>query len=189
TNSAMIGGMIEEWGGAAHRFDPVRDTVEAVREALLQAAAAYDVIAFNAGSSAGREDFVPRVIEEEGELLAHGIDVMPGKPAALGIVAGKPVLGIPGYPVSAYVICEQFLRPLLYRLQGLRAPEPERVPAVMGRKTASHLGDEEFLRVKAARVGERLVVAPLPRGASLLNSVVRADGIVRIPATVEGIEA
>ena len=70
-----------------------------------------------------------------------------------------------------------------------RAPEPERVQAVIGRKTPSRLGDEEFLRVKAARVGERLVVVPLPRGASLLNSVVRADGIVRIPAPVEGIDA
>jgi putative molybdopterin biosynthesis protein len=189
TNSFMIAGMADEWGGEAIRHAPVADRVEAVREALRAAVAAFDVVAFNAGSSAGREDFVPRVIEEEGELLAHGIDVMPGKPAALGIVVGKPVLGIPGYPVSAYVICEQFLRPLLYRLQGLRAPEPQRLSAVMGRKTASHLGDEEFLRVKAARVGERLVAAPLPRGASLLNSVVRADGIVRIPGNVEGVEA
>src|SRR5206468_1377785 len=81
TNSTMIGGMVEEWGGGARRFPPVRDTVEAVREALLAAVREFDLVAFNAGSSAGREDFVPRVIEEEGELLAHGIDIMPGKPA------------------------------------------------------------------------------------------------------------
>jgi putative molybdopterin biosynthesis protein len=189
TNSYLIAGMVEEWGGEAERSAPVRDNVDEVRAALLFAVEEFDVIAFNAGSSAGREDFVPQVIEAEGELLAHGIDVMPGKPAALGVVRDRPVLGIPGYPVSAYVICEQFLRPLLHRLQGRRAPEVDRVPALMGRKTPSRLGDEEFVRVKAARVGEKLVVAPLPRGASLLNSVVRADGIVRIPAPVEGVEA
>src|SRR5439155_13255542 len=92
TNSYLIAGMVEEWGGEAVRHPPVADRVEAVREALREAASAFDVVAFNAGSSAGREDFVPRVIEEEGELLAHGIDVMPGKPVALGIVRGKPVL-------------------------------------------------------------------------------------------------
>jgi putative molybdopterin biosynthesis protein len=189
TNGVMIAGMVEEWGGEARRFPPVRDRVEAVREALLAAAAEFDVVAFNAGSSAGREDFVPRVIEEEGELLAHGIDIMPGKPAALGIVRGKPVIGIPGYPVSAYVVCEQLLRPLLFQLQRRAAGEPATVPAVMGRKTPSRAGDEEFLRVKAARVEGQLVAVPLARGASLLNSVVRADGMVRIPAGVEGVEA
>src|SRR5262245_36095934 len=106
TNSYLIAGLVEEWGGIAERRPPVPDRVEAVREALLEAVAAFDVVAFNAGSSAGREDFVPRVIEAEGELLAHGIDVMPGKPAALGFVGGKPVLAVPGYPVSAYVVCE-----------------------------------------------------------------------------------
>src|SRR5438874_8348705 len=72
-----------------------------------------------------------------GELLAHGIEVMPGKPAALGVVGGKPVLGVPGYPVSAYVICEEFLRPLVFRLGGLSPPPRASVPAVIGRRTPS----------------------------------------------------
>jgi putative molybdopterin biosynthesis protein len=189
TNSILIGGLVEEWGGEAERWPPVPDRIEAVRTALLAAVAEHDVVAFNAGSSAGREDFVPRVIEAEGELLAHGIDVMPGKPAALGVVRGKPVLAVPGYPVSAYVVCQELLRPLLYQLQALALPPRPQAEAVMGRKTPSRLGDLEVLRVKAARVGERLVAAPLPRGASLLTSVVRADGLVRIPPGVEGVEA
>lgn len=189
TNSHLIAGLVEEWGGEAVRHAAVPDRVEAVREALLSAVREFDLVVFNAGSSAGREDFVPPMIEAVGELLAHGIDLMPGKPAALGVVEGTPVLAVPGYPVSAYVVCLDLLRPLLAQLQGQPPPEVQRVPAVMGRKTPSRAGDEEVLRVKAARVGDRLVVAPLPRGASLLNSVVRADGLVRIPAGVEGVEA
>lgn len=189
TNSHLIAGLVEEWGGEAVRGGIVADTAEAVREALLKGVAEADVVALNAGSSAGREDFVPRILGQEGELLAHGVDVMPGKPAALGIVRGRPVLGIPGYPVSAWVICEQFLKPLLCRMLGIPTPEAACVAAVMGRKTPSRAGTEEFVRVKAARVGGRLVAVPLPRGASLLNSVVRADGVVRIPAGLEGVEA
>lgn len=189
TNSHLIANLVEEWGGEAVRGAIVPDTPEAVRDALHRALETADVVALNAGSSAGREDFVPRIIAEEGELLAHGVDIMPGKPMAIGVVRGKPVIGIPGYPVSAWVVCEQFLRPLVSTMLGVPPPQPQRVPAVMGRKTPSRMGNEEFVRVKAARVGGRLVVVPLPRGASLLNSVVRADGVVRIPANLEGVDA
>ena len=189
TNSYLIAGMAEECGAIGERRPVVPDDPEAVREALLAAAAEADVVAFNAGSSAGREDYVPRIIAEEGELLAHGVDIMPGKPVALGVVGGTPVLGIPGYPVSAWVVCEQLLRPLLHQLLGEPAPRPVQLPARMGRKTPSRMGNEEFLRVKVARVGEELVAVPLSRGASLLNSVVRADGLIRIPSHLEGIEA
>jgi putative molybdopterin biosynthesis protein len=189
TNSHLIAGLVEEWGGEAVRGGIVPDTPAAVRAALHAALETADVVALNAGSSAGREDFVPRIIAEEGELLAHGVDIMPGKPMAIGVVHGKPVIGIPGYPVSAWVVCEQFLQPLLRRMLGLPPPTPARVRAVMGRKTPSKMGNEEFVRVKAARVGGRLVAVPLPRGASLLNSVVRADGVVRIAANLEGVEA
>jgi putative molybdopterin biosynthesis protein len=189
TNSHLIAGMTEEWGGEARRGGILPDEPEAVRAAILSAIEQADVVALNAGSSAGRDDYVPAIIGELGELLAHGVDLMPGKPVALGIVGGRPVIGIPGYPVSAYVVCEQFLRPLLYRMQGLAPPEPFTVPARIGRRTPSKMGNEEFVRVKAGRVGDRLVVVPLSRGASLLNSVVRADGVVRIPATSEGVDA
>lgn len=189
TNSYLIAGLVEAWGGTAIRFPAVPDRPEALRAALDRALAEADVVCLNAGSSAGREDFVPALLAERGELLAHGVDVMPGKPVALSVIGGKPVLGIPGYPVSAWVICEEFLHPLLCRMLGQAPPTPLRIPAVMGRKTASRTGTEEIVRVKAGRVGDRLVVVPLARGASLLHSVVRADGIVRIPAPVEGIEA
>jgi putative molybdopterin biosynthesis protein len=189
TNSHLIAGMVTEWGGEARRGRIVPDDPEAVRAAIREAAQTADIVAVNAGSSAGRDDYVPALIEEMGELLAHGVEIMPGKPMAIGVVAGRPVLGVPGYPVSAYVVCEQFLRPLLYRMLGLSVPEPETASAVVGRRTPSRIGQEEFLRVKAGRVGDRRVVVPIGRGASLLTSVVRADGVMRLPAASEGVDA
>src|SRR5690606_11817444 len=122
-------------------------------------------------------------------LLAHGIDVMPGKPAVLGRVAGKPVLGIPGYPVSAIVIAREILRPALEKFLGSASPGHTRVRAVVPKKIASHLGLEEFLRVTLGRVGEKLVAVPLARGAGVITTMVRADGLLRIPSLVEGLNA
>jgi putative molybdopterin biosynthesis protein len=189
TNSHLIAGLAAEWGAEVVRWPIVEDQPQALRWALSRAAEDADVVCINAGSSAGRDDFAPVIIGEAGELLAHGVEIMPGKPMALGVVAGTPVLGVPGYPVSAWVVCREFLRPLLFRLRGLPEPSRMEIPAVMGRAAPSKTGTEEHLRVKAGRVGERLVVVPIARGASLLSSVVRADGLVRIPAHSEGLAA
>jgi len=189
SNSHMLAGLVEEWGGEAVRMPILPDTREAIRAALRIAVESAELVLLNAGSSAGREDFTPVILQEEGELLAHGVDIMPGKPMALAVVRGRPVLAVPGYPVSAWVVCEQFLRPALTRRLGLPEPQPEHLAAELARKTPSRTGTEEFLRVKTARVGGRWVAAPLARGASLLNSVVRADAVLRIPAQSEGVEA
>lgn len=187
TNSHLIAGLARVWGAAVIRWPIVEDQPQALRWALSRAVEDADIVCINAGSSAGRDDFAPVIIGEAGELLAHGVEIMPGKPMALGVVAGTPVLGVPGYPASAWVVCREFLRPLLFRLQGLPEPARLELPAVMGRAAPSKTGTEEHLRVKAGRVGNRLVVVPMARGASLLSSVVRADGIVRIPAHAEGL--
>jgi putative molybdopterin biosynthesis protein len=189
TNSHLIAGLAREWGAEVTRWPIVEDQPQALRWALSRAVEDADIVCVNAGSSAGRDDFAPVIIGEAGDLLAHGVEIMPGKPMALGIVSDTPVLGVPGYPVSAWVVCREFLRPLLFRMRGLPEPARVEVPAIMGRATPSRTGTEEHLRVKAGRVGDRLVVVPMARGASLLSSVVRADGIVRIPAHAEGIGA
>jgi putative molybdopterin biosynthesis protein len=189
TNSHLIAGIAAGWGAEVTRWPIVEDQPRALSWVLSRAVEDADVVCVNAGSSAGRDDFAPVIIGEAGELLAHGVEIMPGKPMALGIVAGTPVLGVPGYPVSAWVVCREFLRPLLFRMRGLPEPARLEVPAVMGRATPSRAGTEEHLRVKAGRVGDRLVAVPMARGASLLSSVVRADGIIRVPAHAEGIAA
>jgi len=188
SNSHLIANLITEWGGAPNRFPIAIDDRDEIIKAIEKGISENDAVVINAGSSAGREDYVPQIIAEMGELLVHGVDIMPGKPVSLGIIAGKPIIGVPGYPVSAYIVCELFIKPLIYKLLGLPTPTFEKMEVSMGRRTPSRLGSEEFVRVKIGRVGDRLVAVPLSRGASLLNSVVRADGIVRVPSASEGIE-
>ncbi|MDA8083746.1 MAG: molybdopterin biosynthesis protein [Nitrospiraceae bacterium] len=185
-NSRVLSALVLQWGGVPVRYSPVPDDPGKIREAVLRACAGADLVVVNAGSSAGSEDFTAGVLSEIGEVMLHGINIKPGKPVILGWASGRPVLGIPGYPVSAYITFNLFAKPLVYRMQGLEEPKPEIVSARLSRQVASTLGQEEFLRVKVGRVGENLVATPVSRGAGILMSLVRADGFVRVPAMSEG---
>jgi putative molybdopterin biosynthesis protein len=188
-NSTVLAAFTTEWGGTPVKYPKVKDDAELLRQALRRGAQECDVATIIAGSSAGEHDLTAGVVESEGELLAHGIDVMPGKPAVLGSVAGKPIIGFPGYPVSAIVIAQEFLRPALQKFLGCVALSYPTVRAVLPKKTASHLGLEEFVRVTVGRVGEKLVAVPLARGAGVITTMVHADGLLRIPSLVEGLNA
>src|SRR5581483_796358 len=115
-------GVVREWGGAAERCAIVPDRPERLGAALEQALAASDIAVVNAGSSAGSEDYTASVIAELGEVLVHGVAIRPGHPVILGVAGGKPVIGLPGYPVSTMLTADLFLKPLVYRLQGLAVP-------------------------------------------------------------------
>ncbi|MGH7767045.1 MAG: molybdopterin-binding protein, partial [Candidatus Binatia bacterium] len=186
-NSSVLAGFVQEWGGAPVKSPRVKDDPAALGAALRKALETNHLAAIIAGSSAGEHDFTAEVIAKEGELLAHGIDVMPGKPAVLGIVAGKPVIGIPGYPVSAIVIAREILRPVIEKLLGAGPQAAPSVRAVVPKKIPSHLGLEEFVRVHLGRVESRLVAVPLARGAGVITTMVHADGLMRIPSFVEGL--
>jgi putative molybdopterin biosynthesis protein len=188
-NSSVLGGFVREWGGAPLRTARVGDDPAKLGAALREALKNNHVAAIIAGSSAGEHDFTAEVIAQEGELLAHGIDVMPGKPAVLGMVEGKPVIGIPGYPVSAIVIAREILRPVVEKLLGAGSGAPPTVKAVVPKKIPSHLGLEEFVRVHLGRVEDKLIAAPLGRGAGVITTMVHADGLMRIPSLVEGVNA
>ncbi len=166
-----------------YRMSPANSR-SAVEAAL---AGGYDLVMLIAGSSAGSEDFTPALLEDIGELLVHGITVMPGKPALLAAVDGRPVVGIPGYPVSAAVAFREFARPLLFIMQGLTPPEQDRVEVAVGRKIPSKLGLEEHVRVILGNVGGKSVAMPIGGGAGVITSIVRADGIIRIPQEVSGL--
>ncbi|MGH7832338.1 MAG: molybdopterin biosynthesis protein [Candidatus Binatia bacterium] len=188
-NSTVVAGLIEEAGGEAVKMPRVGDNPARIGEALRRALEGHHIGAIIAGSSAGEHDFTAEVIGQEGELLVHGIDVMPGKPAVLGIVGGKPVVGIPGYPVSAIVIAREVLVALIEKLLGVAPQHRTTAEAVVPKKIPSHLGLEEFLRVTVGRVGEKLIAVPLGRGAGVITTMVRADGFLRIPSLVEGLNA
>ncbi len=187
-NGTVIAAMVEQEGGVAWLHPGIGDDETTLKARIMEAAVSdADVIVFNAGSSAGSEDYTASLVQELGTLLVHGVTMMPGKPVLLGLVEGKPFVGLPGYPVSAVMAFEQFVRPLLWWLQGLAEPRWPAVQAVMGRKMPSKLGLEEFLRVIVGRVQDRLVAMPLQRGAGVITSLVRADGLVQIPQESEGI--
>ncbi len=190
SNSSVLSGLIRECGAEPIVEDIVEDRSEKIKEALLKALdSGPDLVLAIAGSSAGEKDYTAQVIEDIGELLVHGVTIMPGKPTILGCVKGKPVIGIPGYPVSAYISFNEFARPFLYRLQGSITPKKQLLKVAVSRDIPSRLGLEEFIRVNIGRVGEGIVAIPLPRAAGSTTTLSRAEGIIRIPSFSEGIVA
>ena len=186
-NGQVLMSLAYECGAECTLGRPAPDQPEAIKEAILTGIAdGYDVVMTIAGSSAGSEDYTPAAFAELGELLVHGVTVMPGKPTLLAAIQDRPVVGIPGYPVSAAVSFREFVRPLLFRIQGRPAPEHPRVEAVIGRKIPSKPGLEEHVRVIVGEIGGNAVAVPLGGGAGMMTSLVRADGILRIPSSVSG---
>ncbi len=188
-NSLMLSGMLEDWGARAARFSPVPDDLDRLRPVLLQALRGHDVVIVNAGSSAGSEDYTAGLLDELGDLIVHGVAYRPGHPVALGVVRGKPVIGLPGYPVSAALTCELFVKPLIEIRLGIPARRRRRASAAIARKVASSMGEDEHVRVALGRVGGRMVATPIQRGAGVISSLVRADGLVTVPRLSEGLEA
>ena len=160
-NSTVLASFVREWGGAPIKYPRARDDMSALMQAVRRAAEECDIVTIIAGSSAGEHDLTADVVAEAGELLAHGIDVMPGKPAVLGSVGNKPLLGVPGYPVSAIVIAREILRPALEKFLGVGGAGLSDCARRLPKKIASHLGLEEFIRVTLGRVNEKLVAVPL----------------------------
>lgn len=198
-NALVLAAHIGAMGGEATRFPITPDEFDAICARVQQAAREHDLILLNAGSSAGAEDFSARVIERLGALLVHGVAVRPGHPVILGVIASAakqsprndivPIIGVPGYPVSAALTMEIFVEPLMARWLGRRPAEMETVDAFLTRKTTSPPGDDDYVRVAVGRVGERWLAAPLARGAGVITSLVRADGLVVLPRGVQGAEA
>jgi molybdenum cofactor synthesis domain-containing protein len=188
SNSLILAGLVRECGAVPRAYDIVPDLEEEIRAALEHALDSdAHMVLINAGSSAGSKDYTAHIIEEMGEVLVHGVAMMPGKPTILGCVRGKPVVGNPGYTVSATLSFQQFVRPLLYSLQGGRPPETKTIKVEPSRDLPSKLGIEEFLRVNIGRVGDKTVATPLPRAAGSITTLTRAEGILRIPALSEGV--
>jgi putative molybdopterin biosynthesis protein len=188
-NTLMLAGLVQDWGGQGERLAAVPDDYATIRETVLNALTGHDLVIINAGSSAGSEDYTAAVVEELGQLLVHGVAVRPGHPVVLGLVDNKPVIGLPGYPVSAVLTAELLVKPLLERWLGIAPQARPKVNASITRKVLSPLGEDEYLRVKLGRVGEKMVATPLQRGAGIIMSLVKADGLLLIPRFSEGLDA
>ena len=194
-NSLVMAAQIENWGGIPTRFPAVQDNLEAIKTAVSQAVIDHDLILINAGSSAGSEDYTAHVVQALGRLLVHGIAVRPGHPVIFGMIGDQgsgigdqdavtPIIGVPGYPVSAALTGEMFIEPVLAQWRGQPAYEAPIMQATLTRKLNSHTGDDDYVRVAVGNVGGKVMATPISRGAGVITSLVRADGIVT-PAVAE----
>lgn len=182
SNTRMFAGLVLESGGIPVRYPIVPDDKELLRQALQKAVKENDFVVINAGSSAGSEDFTASLIKELGEVWIHGIDIKPGKPAILGAIDQKPVVGIPGYPVSAYMTFKHFVIPML---EGDKRPQ-KWMEATLSQAVPSSLKHKEFVRVQLGNVDGKVIATPLKRGAASTMSLVKANGILTIEKESEG---
>lgn len=190
SNSRMFENMVKVEGGVAFRFPPIEDNYDKIKEKVAAASKNYDFVIVNAGSSAGTEDFTVHVLRELGTVIVHGVAIKPGKPVILAIVNDKPVIGLPGYPVSAYIDFKNFVSPVLAMYSDQKACKKETaVDAVISKRLVSSLKHKEYVRVKVGCVGNKIIAAPLARGAGAAMSLVRADGFCVIEQRSEGVEA
>ncbi len=186
-NSRVVLGQVAEWGGVPVRHEIVYDNYENIKSAVMKAVDSSDIVIVNAGSSAGSEDFTVHVLGELGEVLVHGVAIKPGKPVMMGIIKGKPFIGLPGFPVSTWLTSDLFVKPLVARALGMPVPQRETVSATLARRLTSPMGVADYVRVKLGRVGDKLVATPMGRGAGVISSLVRADGLLVVPEGREGI--
>ncbi len=193
-NSLVIAAQIKSMGGEATRYPITKDDFDLICERVTLAVQTHDLILLNAGSSAGAEDFSAKVVEKLGTLLVHGVAVRPGHPVILGMInrgseSLTPIIGIPGYPVSAALTVDIFIEPLLAQWIGRRPKELPIENATLTRKIVSPPGDDDYVRVAVGKVGDKLLAAPLSRGAGVITSLVQADGLALIPRGTQGIDA
>src|SRR5581483_4468345 len=193
SNSRMIAAWVSEWGGEPSRLAPAPDDPARLAERLRVAARDADLVCVLAGSSAGSRDYTAEALGAIGNVFAHGIELVPGRPTILASLAGGPTsqespeagrarvaIGIPGYPVAAAMVCRELVQPLVARLAGTAADAPPTLAAVAAEDLVPRPGAEELVRVDVGKVGERLVARPLARGAAALASLSRAGGLVRL---------
>ncbi|MDQ7793569.1 MAG: molybdopterin biosynthesis protein [bacterium] len=194
SNSHVLKGLIGDWGGEPLGYRPVADDRDALAGAISRAVGdGADLVVVNAGSSAGSRDLTPRVARELGEVLIHGVAIRPGKPVLFALLRANgrvvPMLGIPGYPVSAWLTFTLFGRPHVLAWQGLTPAREDTEIATLTRRLPGTPGFTEFVRVRLGRVAGRTVAVPLSRGAGVLTSLTRAEGLLVLEPTVEGMDA
>lgn len=188
-NSSIFSAMLELWGAQSITFPIVKDELAAIEGALRDALKTCNAVILNAGSSAGSEDYSTEAIGAVGGVLYHGLAIKPGKPAILGYCGPKPILGVPGYPVSGIIVIDELLRPIIERLTKKKAERGGYMNAILSKAVVSSLKYQEFVRVRLGYVEDRLVASPLSRGSGVVSSFMKADGILEVPQELEGYES
>jgi putative molybdopterin biosynthesis protein len=187
-NGTVISSYVTEWGGEPKLHSIVKDNPDEIKAALLNAVETTDIVVINAGSSAGSKDYTVHLIGELGEVFTHGVATRPGKPVILGKIHDTIVIGIPGYPVSAYLALEWFVRPLICDYLGISEPKRHTLKVKLGRRIVSTMGAEDFVRMTIGHVNGEYIANPLTRQAGVTMSLVKADGLLVVPPDQLGYE-
>lgn len=189
SNTRVFEALLQQYGATSVRFGIIKDEPDALLAAFKEGAQKADVLVVNAGSSAGTKDFTAWILKQEGKIYAHGVAIKPGKPVMFGEIFGKPFIGIPGYPVSAYLTFDIFVQELVMAMQRKTLKKAATVKAILSRRLVSSIKHIEFVRMKLGMVDGKVICSPLSRGAGSSMSLSRADGILIVPKNLEGIEA
>jgi len=183
-NAPMLAAYLADYNCVPRLYGIIPDERQVFEAVLARAVSECDVVLLSGGSSKDDRDMTAGTIAALGEVLVHGIGIAPGKPTIIGRIAGKPVFGLPGHPASAFVVLIAIVRPLLDRMLGIPTPLQRTAKATLAVNIPSQRGREEYVRVKL----ENGIATPLFGKSGLLNTLVRSDGLVRIPAGAEGFE-
>ena len=188
-NSYMLAALLSSWEAEVLRYPVTPDDPAKLKNVILLALRQNDLVVMNAGTSGGTDDYTEQVLRSLGQVCCSGVAIRPGRPVLLAVIEGKPVIGLPGYPVSCLLTAELFLRDMVYEYQRRKPPERSKMQARLSRTVLSRLGVEEFVRVALTSGNPYAVASVLNRGASLISSLTQADGWLRIPADCSEINA
>ncbi len=188
-NSMVLAAMAEEWGASAHALPPADCQLESLVQQVAAALEDHDLVVINAGAAGGARDYAETIIERLGQVDVRGVAIRPGHSVILGHARGKPVIAVPGFPVSAMTAFEQMVRPLLESWQGQPGNEAPELQALIPRDIVSDPTADDFKRVMVVHSYRGVVARPLPQAAGAIMTMVRADGVVRIPRGQDGLRA
>lgn len=188
SNTRMAASWLSAVGGTCRRYPLTPDKPDVISDVLAKAANENDLVIVSAGSSAGTKDYTADVIAGLGEVLVHGVAIKPGKPVIIGKIGKVPVLGLPGYPLSALTVLRELVMPLV-RYSGIPISEPGIISARLTSTLHSDAGTDEFVLLSVGRIGSSWVATPLSRGAGVQMSAVRSNAYLRIISSLEGYEA
>ncbi len=183
-NSFVIASTVKDWGCLPEIYGIVTDEREALSSVISRATAECDAVLISGGSSKDDRDMVAAIIAEQGRVLVHGIAIAPGKPTIIGQCNGKPVIGLPGHPASAFIVLIAIVRHLITAMTGETGSTIQTRQAVLGQNVPSAKGREDYVRVFV----NDGIATPLFGKSGLLNTLVRSTGVVRVPAESEGLE-
>ncbi len=191
-NSQMLASLIKLHGGEPVLFGLVRDNIDEMEATLESAFKTCDALIVTAGSSVSIRDLTSTVIQKLGKpgILVHGINIKPGKPTILAVCDGKPVFGLPGNPISAYVIARFFVMPIIEYLAGLQKQKPEgTITATLNANLVSQAGRTDYVPVKITQTSNGFTATPIYFKSNLIFNLAHADGLAFIPADANGLAA